>query len=114
MAVIRGGPARAASLFEAAAAREDARATMLREGRAGLLSGVELQALMAQLGQEKKLEDISKMLDEVDADGSGEIEVEEFLVLMVNYVGPQGEALQGGQELQGRLPLSLLLASRCC
>jgi len=52
----------------------------------------ELQALMASLGQDKKEEDIKKMLDEVDADGSGEIDVEEFLVLMVNYVGPQGEA----------------------
>ena len=60
--------------------------------KGGTVDAEELQALMAQLGQEKKLEDIRKMLDEVDADGSGEIEVEEFLVLMVNYVGPQGEA----------------------
>jgi calmodulin len=52
----------------------------------------ELGLLMASLGQEKKEEDLKKMLDEVDADGSGEIDVEEFLVLMVNYVGPQGEA----------------------
>jgi calmodulin len=56
------------------------------------VDAAELGLLMKSLGQEKKEEDLKKMLNEVDADGSGEIDVEEFLVLMVNYVGPQGEA----------------------
>lgn len=47
---------------------------------------VELKAAMVSLGFEKQNESIFKMIAEIDEDGSGQIEFDEFLHLMTSKV----------------------------
>ena len=48
----------------------------------GSVDGKELGTLMAFLGQETDADKIQAMIDEVDEDGSGEVEIDEFLIMM--------------------------------
>ena len=47
---------------------------------------LELKAAMTSLGFESKNQNIYKMIDDLDADGSGQIDFEEFLTLMTARV----------------------------
>lgn len=49
---------------------------------AGTIDAKELKAAMRALGFDVKKEEIQRMLEEVDADNSGEIEFKEFVKLM--------------------------------
>lgn len=51
-----------------------------------LLSNIELKAAMTSLGFESKNQTIYQMISDLDADGSGQIDFEEFLELMTARV----------------------------
>eukprot|EP01059_Diplonema_ambulator_P036090 TRINITY_DN8850_c0_g1_i2.p1 TRINITY_DN8850_c0_g1~~TRINITY_DN8850_c0_g1_i2.p1 ORF type:complete len:192 (+),score=56.37 TRINITY_DN8850_c0_g1_i2:52-627(+) len=60
----------------------------------------ELGNVFSSFGQNLSPDEIAAMIQEVDADGSGEIEFEEFLLLMMSNFGSQETA---GDEVQGTL-----------
>ena len=54
-----------------------------RDG-SGTISTVELGQVMKSLGQDVDEHELKEMIAEVDADGSGEIDFSEFLIMMTN------------------------------
>eukprot|EP00756_Hemistasia_phaeocysticola_P048891 Hpha_TRINITY_DN23305_c0_g1::TRINITY_DN23305_c0_g1_i1::g.96854::m.96854/K16465/CETN1; centrin-1 len=66
----------------------------------GSIDSSELGEVFKAFGQEVSEEEIQRMLAEVDEDGSGEIEFDEFLMLMIHNFG--GEE-SGEQEIQDLL-----------
>eukprot|EP01064_Diplonema_japonicum_P027395 TRINITY_DN394_c1_g2_i1.p1 TRINITY_DN394_c1_g2~~TRINITY_DN394_c1_g2_i1.p1 ORF type:complete len:275 (+),score=118.31 TRINITY_DN394_c1_g2_i1:44-826(+) len=64
----------------------------------GSIDMQELGNVFSSFGQDLSKEEIEAMIREVDDDGSGEIEFEEFLLLMMSNFGSQESA---GDEVQG-------------
>ena len=57
----------------------------------GEISSDELGTVMKSLGVETTPEELAKMLETADSDGSGEIDFNEFLALMNEKMGDEGE-----------------------
>ena len=56
--------------------------TLFDADGSGSISAEELHTIMASLGKNVSLEEVMRMIQDVDDDGSGEIEFDEFLVLV--------------------------------
>lgn len=67
----------------------------------GSLQADELATILASMGSNNTKEEIAKMIDEVDEDGSGQIEFEEFLPLMASRMISGSNTLEDfGQAFQ--------------
>ena len=55
--------------------------------KSGAIDYRELKAAMRALGFETKKEEMKRIIDEIDADGSGEIEFPEFMQMMTGKMG---------------------------
>lgn len=64
----------------------------------GSIDREELGEVFAAFGQEMSEEELEQLMDDVDDDKSGEIEFEEFLMLMVNNFGEEAQAELEVQE----------------
>jgi len=53
----------------------------------GVISNEKLKTVMKELGQETSDAELDAMIKEVDADGSGEIDFDEFLTMMAGFLG---------------------------
>uniref|UniRef100_A0A3Q3RBA6 Troponin C, slow skeletal and cardiac muscles n=1 Tax=Monopterus albus TaxID=43700 RepID=A0A3Q3RBA6_MONAL len=57
----------------------------------GCISTKELGKVMRMLGQNPTPEELQEMIDEVDEDGSGTVDFDEFLVMMVRCMKEEGK-----------------------
>lgn len=69
---------------------------------------MQVKALMDLLGMKVKHEDVEQMIDEIDADGSGQIDFEEFLEvgqdINMGHVQPDWQAVSRSGFEHGRTP----------
>ena len=64
------------------------RACLRRRARTGTIDAKELKVAMRALGFEPKKEEIKKMIADIDKDGSGTIDFDEFLQMMTAKMVP--------------------------
>nr|XP_039265021.1 troponin C, skeletal muscle-like [Styela clava] len=65
----------------------------------GDISTKELGRVMKLLGQTPSKDELDKIIEEVDVDGSGTIDFDEFLIMMVMQIAEEGKNL-GEEELK--------------
>uniref|UniRef100_A0A8C4NDU6 Troponin C, slow skeletal and cardiac muscles n=1 Tax=Eptatretus burgeri TaxID=7764 RepID=A0A8C4NDU6_EPTBU len=68
----------------------------VQDAEDGCISTKELGQVLRMLGQNPSPDELQEMIDEVDEDGSGTVDFEEFLVMMVRSM--QGEESKGKSE----------------
>ncbi|KAI4883867.1 hypothetical protein NFI96_020328 [Prochilodus magdalenae] len=64
----------------------------VQDAEDGCISTKELGKVMRMLGQNPTPEELQEMIDEVDEDGSGTVDFEEFLVMMVRCMKDDSKA----------------------
>ncbi|CAK8672655.1 unnamed protein product [Clavelina lepadiformis] len=69
------------------------------EDGGGDISTNELGRVMKMLGQNPNREELAKIVEEVDVDGSGTIDFDEFLIMMVMQIAEEGKTA-GEEELR--------------
>uniref|UniRef100_H2Z3W4 EF-hand domain-containing protein n=1 Tax=Ciona savignyi TaxID=51511 RepID=H2Z3W4_CIOSA len=69
------------------------------EDGGGDISTRELGRVMKMLGQNPSREELAKIVEEVDVDGSGTIDFDEFLIMMVMQISEEGKTA-GEDELK--------------
>ena len=65
----------------------------------GRISSAELGKVMEQLGQQPSEADLHAMVSEVDADGDGEINFEEFLTMMARRENSENDEIKAAFEI---------------
>uniref|UniRef100_UPI00358E2908 troponin C, slow skeletal and cardiac muscles-like n=1 Tax=Myxine glutinosa TaxID=7769 RepID=UPI00358E2908 len=68
----------------------------VQDAEDGCISTKELGQVLRMLGQNPSPDELQEMIDEVDEDGSGTVDFEEFLLMMVRSM--QGEESKGKSE----------------
>jgi len=79
-----------------------------RDG-SGTITAIELQVIMKSLGRNPTSEEISRMIEDVDSDGSGEIDLPEFFELMTRSL----ETSDSIEEIREAFLVSRMLRM-CC
>ena len=67
--------------------------------QSGRISSAELGKVMEQLGQQPSEADLHAMVSEVDADGDGEINFEEFLTMMARRENTETDEIKAAFEI---------------
>ena len=72
---------------------------MFDTDQSGRISSAELGKVMEQLGQKPNEADLDAMVSDVDADGDGEINFEEFLMMMARKENTDNDEIRAAFEI---------------
>nr|7SUP_A Chain A, Troponin C, slow skeletal and cardiac muscles,Troponin I, cardiac muscle chimera [Homo sapiens]7SVC_A Chain A, Troponin C, slow skeletal and cardiac muscles,Troponin I, cardiac muscle [Homo sapiens]7SWG_A Chain A, Troponin C, slow skeletal and cardiac muscles,Troponin I, cardiac muscle chimera [Homo sapiens]7SWI_A Chain A, Troponin C, slow skeletal and cardiac muscles,Troponin I, cardiac muscle chimera [Homo sapiens]7SXC_A Chain A, Troponin C, slow skeletal and cardiac muscles,Tropo len=78
----------------------------------GCISTKELGKVMRMLGQNPTPEELQEMIDEVDEDGSGTVDFDEFLVMMVRCMKDDSKGAGAGVRISADAMMQALLGAR--